>query len=222
MAKEKDDVPEHIKKYESLKKKAKRIGDTTELAHSKAYTTAAEALLKDKEGNIDYELLDKSDIQQKFTDKMTEHYITAANKYFGSKLKPEDQFQVDQLMQAYAGVTKTELGKYVKTFGKKYTMGAHNAQMGELLKKVKDQLGKSASSHLKDEHVGDFVKHLGLEDMVDSTKMRIEDIRLLHDEYEVHGTLSPKLIENAYQKHGEPKPIYLKKKKDDKEYKAAA
>ena len=50
--KPKDNAPESVKKYESLKKKAKRILDTTKLSHSEAFVIAAEPWLRDKEGYI--------------------------------------------------------------------------------------------------------------------------------------------------------------------------
>ena len=134
------ELPEHIQKYKSLKKKAKKIADTTELAHSKAFTTAAEAVLKDKEGNIDYELLEKSDVQDKFVQKMVEHYVERANKYFGSKVNPKDRIEVDQLLRTYAGITQTQLEQYLRTHGKGYNLQRHENIRDELMKAVREGL----------------------------------------------------------------------------------
>ncbi len=218
-----DDAPEHVKKYGGLKKKAKKILDTTKLAHSEAYVISADSLLRDKEGNIDYGLLEKAKIQQQFVDQMVGHYIQRANEYFGTNINSEDRMQVDQLLRAYAGITKTELEKNVRTYGKKYTVETHEKVRDELIKKVAEQLSESAGAHLREEHIGDFVKHMGIEDIVDSTKMRVEDIKLLHGAYDAHGALSPKLIESTYLELGAPKPAYLreKEKKQKKEKKEA-
>jgi len=207
----KDDVPEHIKKYESLKKKAKRILDTMDLSHSKAYTNAAESVLMDKEGNLDYDLLEKEDIQQKFADKMTSHYVDAANKYFGSKLKPEDQFQVDMLLQAYAGTTKSTIENTVKRLGKKYTLTAHEEGKKELLDQAKKSLGASAQSHLKEEHAADFIKYMNLEGLVDSSKVRLGEALGIHSIYEEKGTVTEKMIRDVFGY----KPIIMKKKKGE-------
>lgn len=218
----KEDAPEHIEKYKGLKKKAKKIIDTAKLAHSEAYIVAADSLLRDEEGKIDYDILEKVKIQQQFVNQMVGHYIQRANEYFGTQINPEDRMQVDQLLKAYAGVTKTELEKNLRTYGKKYTVETHEKVRDELIKKVAEQLSESAGAHLREEHIGDFVEHMGIEDIVDSTKMKVEDIKLLHGAYEAHGALSPKLIESTYLELGAPKPVYLRKKPEKKEKKKEA
>jgi hypothetical protein len=208
-----DKVPEHVVNYLKLHKKSKRILATTQLTHSKAYTSMAEEVLKDKEGNIDYELLERPEIQEKAAEHMANTYVDAANKYFGSKLKKgkeEDRFQTDMLMKAYAGVTKSELLDYLRTNKKDYTLDSHKEHMGELMKAVQKQLRTSAASHLKEEHIPDFVKHMGIEDLVDATKMRIQDVTILHDIYEQQGIVSPNMVEDTYRRIGIPAPLYLK------------
>jgi len=205
-------APEHIKKFKELKKKAKQIADTTDLAHSEAYNIAT-MVLKNKEGNIDYDLLEKEDIQQKFLDKMVGHYVERANKYFGSKINPKDRIQVDQLMKAYAGVTRTKLEEDMRVQGKDYTQKYHEGLRDELMKAVKEQLSSSARSHLKDKHVKDILKELpDIGKIVDEDKVRLQDAMILYDIYDQGGAISKKGIETAY-KHMGASPPFLKKYK---------
>lgn len=217
MAKKK---PEHIAKYDALLKKARKIADTTEHEHSVAYSTAAEALLRDEEGNIDYELLENPDVQQQFADKMTDHYLSKANKLFKAKLKKEDVFQKDLLLRAYAGITKTELEHLIRTHGKKYTLPRHEEVKSELMKKIRQELHRTAASHLKEEHVTDLVRHMGIEDIVDASKMRIEDAASLYPLYKERGPLSEETIRDIYREQG-VSPIFLKPKKKQADERAA-
>ena len=209
------EVPEHIKNFEDLKKKAKKILDTTRLHHTDAYVRAADSVLKDeKTGQIDYDLLDKTETQDRFVGKMTDYYVERANEYFGSKISVDDRYKVDQLLNAYAGVTRTELLEAVRTHGKKYTIESHEKNREELLKKVGKQLNQAAAADLTDKHVKDFIEHMGLEDIIDASKVRITDMALLHDLWQTYGTLSHKIIKNFYQEQlGVPSPVYLKKEK---------
>ncbi|TKJ17594.1 hypothetical protein CEE44_03610 [Candidatus Woesearchaeota archaeon B3_Woes] len=217
-----DNTPKSVKKYEALKKKAKEILDTTTLSHTEAYTIAADAVLRDEKGIVHYDRLEKGDIQKKFVDQMVGHYIQRANEYFGMNINPEDRMQVDQLLKAYSGVTKTQLEKNLQTYGKNYTVKSHEGMRDELVKEVAKQLNTSAGAHLKDEDAADFVKHMDIEDIVDASKMRVEDILYLHGAYKSGGdALTHKSIKNFYQAQGLPEPVHLKKKEAKKKYKKA-
>ena len=213
---EKDKVPEYIKLYEDLKKKAGRILATTKHVHSEAYLKAADTILRGKDGLIDPELLDDLKKQEEFVEKMTEHYIKAANKHFGSKLTPKDQVQIDQLMGAYAGITRSQLLEYIKNKGKEYTIEEHERVRGYHMRQVEDQLTKSTASHLKEEHISGFIKHMGIEDLVNASQMRVQDITKLHDVYENIGTVNEKMVRDTYKGSNDPPPVYFKKKKKDK------
>jgi len=215
-------VPEHIKKFEQLKKKAGKIVDTVDLAHSDAYSIAAKEFLTDKEGNIDYEKLEDADVQEKFVDKMKDHYIKKANQYFKSDINKKDKMQVDLLMKAYTGVTGSELERYIRTHGKDYTLNQHEANKKKFKEKVHGTLSEAAASHLKDEHAEDFTKHLGIEDLIkDHSLLKIGDLVLLHSLHEKYETLTPEIIKDAYRSMEQPEPIFLKKPKKEKKEKEA-
>lgn len=207
------EIPEHIKKYKSLKKKAKKITDTTEIEHSKAYLAAAE-ILKNEEGQIDYEKLEEPEVQEKFVSKMTEHYLERANKYFGSKVKPEDELQVNQLLKTYAGITRDQLSRFVKTFGEEYTQKKHEAVRDKFMDEVREELAKTTAAHLKEEHAPDFLKGMkGIDDIVDKEKVTLNDALILYNIYEKYGDITPKSIKSTYRAMERPSPVFLKKKK---------
>ena len=211
-----------IETLEQLLGKAKKIANTTEHEHTAAYTNAAEALLKDAEGNIDYELLEEPDIQDKFVDKMTDHYLKKAKDYFKSNVSKGDKFQTDLLLEAYAGITGSQLRSMIKTHGKDYTHQQHEHARGELVKRIRQKLNQTAASHLKDEHVPDLVKKMGIEDIVDASKMKAEDAAELYGVWKEKGALSHEMIGDVYRAQG-ASPIFLKpKKKQNEEYKKAA
>jgi len=210
-----EEIPKHIADFKKHREKAKRIGDTTELAHSEAYTTAAKAVLE-KDGEIDYKLLDQADVREKFVDKMTDFYLTKANAHFGTKIKKDEVFKVNQLLTAYGALTKEELRTYVDRHKKKYTLGTHENHRDELIKKVRQRLNSVAGSHLKDEHIDDIVKHISAGNIVDTKRMTIEDAKQLYGLHENYGALTTKMIEEQYVASGLDSPIFLKKEKETK------
>ena len=200
-----------IERYQQLSKKAKNILATTAIAHSHAYTSSTD-VLKDEEGNVDYELLENPEMQKKFVDKMSSYYLDRANAYFGTKLKPEDQFQVDQLMQAYSGITKSALFQTVQRAGKNYTLQTHERQRDSLIKRIGEQLTQSASGHLTREHVPSLVEHMKAKDLVNPEHMELEDALSLYHLYDENKALTPEMIENSYRSQGQPTPHFLLKK----------
>lgn len=202
----KDDVPEHIKTFYEKKKKLDMLLNTTELAHSDAYNSAAKEVLKNEEGKIDYNLLKDEDKREEFAKKMADYYVSAAQENLKSELgkgkdgKEADEFEKDILVKSYAGITYSELKKLVHENKQKYTLKAHKGISDRLVKKQSDELGPIVGNHLKEEHISDIVKHIkGLGDMVDSERMRVEDASELLDAYdEGRGAVTHDMIENKH------------------------
>ena len=205
-----------LKKWKDLRKKAKRIADTAEHEHSKAYLNASEKYLKDNEGNINYEKLEDNNIQKSFTKDMTDHYLSKAKQHFGANINKNDKMKVDMLMDAYAGVTSTELKRMVKETGKKFTLKLHEAQRGNFVNKIRNKLYDTASGHLTDKHVDDIIKYSKAGHVVDSKKMNIDDAINIHDIYKKDNTISESLIHQGYQDKNTPYRHFLKKDKKKK------
>ena len=211
------EVPKHIADYKKHREKAKQIADTTELVHSEAYVTAAQEVLKDKDTNqIDYKKLDDSKVREQFVDKMTDFYLTRANAHFGTKVKSDDRFMVNQLLGAYAQITREELTHHVDKFKKRYTIGQHENVRDKLVQEQRGRLNMVAGAHLKDEHIDDLIKHVGAEKFVERTSMTLDDAKMLYGLHETHGAVTSELIKNAYLAEGHKEPIYLKKEEPKK------
>jgi hypothetical protein len=199
-------IPDHIKKFEALKKKYNRLVNTLDVEHSAAYLKGA-ATITGKDGQVDYELLEDEKAQEKFADAVTGHYLEKANKYFGSNVKGGDDFQADMLLNAFAGTTKNELYRTIKKSGKNYTLDQHEKIKGRLIKKVTESVRPTVTAQIKDEHVPDYIKYMGLEGLVNVDAVRPEDIDQIHDQYDATGVVTEKQIREMYG----TKPIVLKK-----------
>ncbi len=197
--------PEHIEKYKRLKKKAEKIIHTTDIHHTGAYTTAADKVLRDKEGLVDYDLLKQAKYQTKFADAMSDYYIDKAEKTFKIKIKDRDEFEKALLMNAYAGVTKAHLRGYLRDNRENFTLDLFEKRLKpQFMRKIIESLEGVAGHHLKDEHIGDIVKYAGISDLVDTKYMRLEDALQLLNIHIDKGTVPEQDLEDK---------LYYKKKK---------
>ena len=198
-----------LKHYLHLKDKAKRITDTTDLEHRRAYNKAAEELLKDSEGLIDYSKLKDRDIQIKFADTMSEHYIAKAREAL--KVDPKhkgDELYNDMIMRAYVGVTKGELKQNTVQYGQNFTFETFNERIRvPYMRQIQQTLHAAAGSHLKDQHLEDIIKHIGAENLIDKEKIRLQEAIGLFDAYEDGNRRVDKLVEGqVYAKKKAPEP----------------
>ena len=119
----KDEVPEHITKYQKLTRKSKQMLRTMERHHRQAYDTAVDDVLM-KDGKIDIDLLDSPEHQDKFAEKMANHYVSKAKQTFNisdADFGKLDDLEKELLMNAYSGTTKAQLTQYIRTKGKDFT-----------------------------------------------------------------------------------------------------
>ncbi len=194
---------EHIEKAVRQLQKAKKIVDTTAKSHADVYSAAVDELLKDKEGLVDYEMLEDEAVKDKFAEKLTQNYIKRAKEYLGVSKDPKDQIETDTLLKAYAGVTGSELKRLVKEHGKEYTHNQHMKQMANILEKnIHPTLINAATSHLKDEHIEGIVHHTESDKFIDSDKIRLE---------EAIGILAEKVYQGRVDTKAHEKAIYYKK-----------
>ena len=214
-----DETPKHIEKFHKNRKIAKKIVDTLSIHHSDAYITAAKKILMGPEGkhDIDLELLEDDKIRVDFTDKMGDYYVEKATEYFKADTKDFDDMKKSQLMNAYAGITKGELLNYVREHGKDYNISKHEEIRDNLVKHVGSKLEQNVSAHLTDEHIDDLLVGIkNLDDIVDKSKLKIKDALNIYNANEIYGTISPEIMENFHDTTKQDKPLYLKKKKEDK------
>ena len=205
--------PDFVEKYKKLEKKAKRILDTLELHHAKAYTHAAGEHLMDKEGDLDYEKLDDEDTRSKFADTMAKFYTEQAAKRLKSGAKPEDQFENALLMKAVYGTTQEEIRRAIAAAKKDYTIGQHLKGSKELIEKVGENLAGVSTAHITEKHIDDILRYTKAEEAAKSLgyefKKDIVDRNIaigLMANYEDAGYLTKRVFDRL-------SPVFKKKKK---------
>lgn len=215
MTEEKKKILDPIEVLKQNYSKVKKIVATTSSVHSEAYLAAQKAHLTGKDDLVDSELLENADVQKKFLDTMIDHYLTKAVKDLNLKGKPEDIIAQDRILRTYAGITRTELNELLQTQGKDYTLQQHEQVREELMKKIKKELQASASGHIGKEHTSALIKAMGLEDVVDATKMKHTDALDLYNMQDQRDgeKLTQKGITRYFKSLGHASPVYLKEEK---------
>jgi hypothetical protein len=180
-----------IEKHKKLYSKAKRLTDTINKHHRTAYDAAVDKHLTDKDGLVDMEKLDNSNVQKKFVDEMTDIYLSKAKQALGVKGKGKMEDQL--ILKSYMGITKHELNYIVKATGSDYHFNAHNQHMNKIVEdKIDPILQSSASAHIKSKDIDDILQYTKADKFVDSKKIsKIEAIGLL-TEYHEEKQLVPK------------------------------
>lgn len=180
-----------IEKHKKLYSKAKRLIDTIHRNHRTAYDAAVDKHLTDKNGLVDMEKLDDSKVQEKFVDKLNDTYLSKAKQALGVKGKGEMEDQL--LLNAYMGVTKSELKQIVKHKGSDYIFDTHYGAMKETVnEKIQPTLLGTASAHIKSKDIDDILKYTKADKFVDSKKISKGEAINLLSEYHTTKKLIPK------------------------------
>lgn len=211
--KKNDAKDDPIAKFKKWYDKANKIAETTKLAHSEAYIKAAE-LLKDEDGNVDLEKLEKEDMQKNFTDAMYGHLYSKAQKHFKSKLAMDDPLTADRLMQAYTNTTYKEIHDLVRTHKKDYNIDKHENTRDGLIRKLRQELTVSAGGHLGESDKEGLVKSMKNVDFIDHNRATIDELLGAYNIYKQSGNnLTRESLIQAYKASDRPAPLYLKKPK---------
>ncbi len=211
MTADKKKGPTAFETYKAKRKAIDKLVDTIYIHHHEAYTSAAQKHLKDEKGLIDYSKLEDVATQDKFAQEMTDFYVEKAKSYFGiGKDKELDEQQIEMLLMAYSGVTKTELFTLARKYGEDFTLPAYKQTIDDVQKSLMKKLTPLTTAHVKDEHKGEIIQEMGLEDRIDSAKITTEELSaLMHEYHNKGGMLDPRLYKKAiYRKepagHGAP------------------
>lgn len=211
MAKGKE-VPKHIKEFYEKDRKVKKLLDTTQAVHTEAYQKALETI-RDKEGQIDYEMLEDIANQDRFLDKMMDHYLVSAAKAFGLKGVPKDELEQDILLQRYIGVTKGRLKNHLRKVKSEYTLNAHEKIRDDLVKKQREELLPLRHSHFEREHIKDILLYTGTKDYLDPDRLEIEHAAGLLNHYKEQGEIPlshlEKITSLPEEKGGWGSDVYL-------------
>ena len=180
-----------IDKHKKLYSKAKRLTDTINKHHRTAYDAAVDTHLTDKEGLVDMEKLDDSNVQKKFVNKMNDVYLSKAKQALG--VKGKGKMEDELILSSYMGITKHELSSAVKSSGSDYHFNAHNQTMAKVVsEKIAPTLQTSAIAHIKSKDIDDILQYTKADKFVDKNKVRKEDAIEFLMEYHEEKQLSPK------------------------------
>lgn len=194
--KEEPQIPEYIAKHQRLYKHASKLLDTTSHVHSMAYSKAVDEHLMDKSGTVvDFEKLDDHKVQQMFVKTMSDMYVKAATDHFKVKGDLGD-LEKDMLMQTYTGFTRDQLKDIVHTYGKRLTHSTFEGLKQNFQRNIEQRLYTAAGSHLEESQIETILKHAGVANKVDSSKVTLEEARRLLEIYHEEGSITdPKLRE---------------------------
>ncbi len=189
-----------VSKIEKAKAKHEAVDmllDTIEHEHQAAYTTAADKLLKNEKGQIDYAKLKEGKVQRQMAEEMTAHYLTKAKQRFGIDTnKPLDETEQAMLLSAYAGITKEELIDVIRARKHQFTHANFRSMVGQIKSSIDKRLRPSAYGHLEDEDKPTIIKHMGLEDVIASEKITLqESVGLLQNYFANKGHVPSELYE---------------------------
>ncbi len=211
MAKKKEPSAEEV--LQTMKERSEAINDLLETIghhHSQAYDTAAEKHLyvagKDGKKRIKHSLLeDDEEKQAAFVEEMARFYEDKAKEHFGvSKDKKYDAMEREMLIKAYTGATKNELMAQVRRHGKNFKKEQFIKLKEDFEKGIAESLSPYATEHVKESHIPGLIKHMGLEALVDESKVRLPEALGLAVAYLKSGAIPPEAIS---------KEVYYKKPK---------
>ena len=204
----KEDIPDYIAKHKKLYHHARKLYDTVAHTHSEAYAAAVNKHLLEA-GEVDFDKLDDIKVQDQFVKTMSDMYISKAKAHFKVS-KDLNDLEKDLLMQAYSGTTNQQLKQVVGKYGKRFTHQQFEAIKNQIQRNVGERLYASAGGHLTDEHVKEIVKHVGLENRVDISKVDVDEARQLLEVFHREGSVSDSTLAEILDSYK------IKKKKEEK------
>jgi len=210
-------VPPHIKKFYDLMEKVEGALHTTDFHHRKAFLEGESTLMED--GVLNYDLLKDEDRQKKYVNAISGAYINAAKKYFKIDDVKGDEIFDERLMGAYAGFTKSQLSQMVKKHKEKFTYDFFDKNYKpEFMKALQEQLLPIPGSHLKKTHINDILSHTKAKDLLDGTKLKLEQAVALLGHYRHEGTIPKGVLEQLnIPDYAVKKPEYRSDYKGPKE-----
>jgi len=189
--------PPHIKKFYDISKKIEGAIATTDHHHRKAYL-AGEEVLKDKDGVVHHDRLKDAKYQEKFADAMASTYLEAAKQYFRIDKKAKgDEVWKEQLMNAYANTTRSQLSELIKEHKATFTYDVFSQYQSKFMDELKARLEPVRHAHITDEHIDDILAHVGAKDMIDKSKITKKNAVKLLEYYRLNKALGKSGLRHA-------------------------
>ena len=204
-----------IKKWKRLRKKVKRVLDTTEIHHHEAYLTAKDKFLMENK-EVVYDKLDDKEIQEKFADEMANYYIERAKEYFNLQRNLKD-YEKDILLLAYADTTRLGLRQLVTQHGSDFTYKKYSAETPKLIKKLGEKLTGAISEHFTEKHIEDILEETELDKIINPEKLTLPEALGYLEVHEEEGLSKKGIVKQLKRK----KPYLLTEEGEEYAKKAA-
>lgn len=173
MAKE-EEIPKHRKSMDAVIKSAENIDkiiDTVEHDHGKTYYDAAEEVLRDDKGQIDYKRLDPNKNGDKYhkimAKKMSDKYLDKIVKKL--KINPKDYSteELDQITHGFFGTNEGILLDLIGKYGVGFTHEAYKKEhVKEHLSNLTNALTPRIYSHINAEEIPNILKDIGADKFI--------------------------------------------------------
>ncbi|MAG60792.1 hypothetical protein CL619_03320 [archaeon] len=212
----KSEAPDMYKLHEKNVTYAKKLADTHSHMVNKGFSEGVEKHLKDSDGNIDFSRLDDNDVQQDFTKTITDFYVKKIKDDHGMEAK--DDFHKQMLLQAYAGITTSQLQDIVGNYGANLNYDLFSGRIAaQLTEGIRKNLYANASDHIKDSDIGGIVDKLGLKDKLrKGQQVTLEEARDLMNRHVTGGGLNESSLRDVLKKKYKGNPPKIKKDDDKK------
>lgn len=208
-----DEVPDHIKKFNKMHRKANAFANAIDRHARQAYDYAVGEHLRTEDGGIDLEKLEDEAVQEKVATSMSDFYVKKAKQQFKSEIPEDDEFKKSLLVRAYGQATKAQLKYAMNQLGKGFTFDKYNRELvPEVQKHVKQSLTEVAGQHLNESHIESIIKYTKSNEFIDPNKLN------LHDAMDILYTHKAGGLSPEYARH----KVFKKKDYYDAEKKAAA
>jgi len=174
MAEKKKKVEDVFSSHEERHQYATQLLGAQQHHFHGAFYHAVDKHLIGKNGLPDFDLLNDKKYADKFAQEIIDYSANKIKEHHGHTAK--DDFHKAMLMETYTGTTPEELRTLVKRYGSEMDYEFMPRLAGEFSGRIKERLYKITGENLKDEHIGEITKKVGLEGKLEQP-LTIEEAR---------------------------------------------
>lgn len=213
------DVPNEIKEFDELLKKARRIEDAIKMNSTGAFIAAVNTpengLISDDGDGVDYAKLEDDATRTKVLNGLYGNIGEQAKGHFASTLDLTDRLKADGLTGAYNGVTFGATQRLMNEEKGNFSLDVFSQYVNQSMRSVEQRHRTTASGMLTDAHIKPLIDYKGLADVVDADKMKIGDavqVVMMNEQSlrQNKTTLTKDQIKTIFQQQEQPLPIYVK------------
>lgn len=183
-----------LKNYLSLKKDAKKRIDTLQFNFRNAYNLAEKSTIGD-DGYINLDSLENGKDRDAFTTIFNKKILNSAKKYFNIHHRTGfDDFQENLLMNGYIGFSGSEVNQIMDSARGNISYEGMAKTLEKNIEDIINKISVIPSTKLKENDANSVVDYTKTVGIVNPTKLQIPNMVELISEYEKHGIITPKFI----------------------------